>query len=100
MKTLQLAIFMAILMVVNTFNAFTQSLPIGTPGLDDFCRRAQSTANTNSSVSYTVCPVFPEYISRIVNSFYHNLTFLNRALSYGNSVAYNEDVDLQKIATF
>lgn len=100
MKTLQLAIFMAILMVANTFNAYTQSLLVCTPGLDDFCRRAQSTANTDSSVSYKECPVFPEYISRTVNLFYHNLTFLNSALSYGNNLAYKEDAALQKIATF
>ena len=97
MKTLQLAVFMAILMVANTFNAYTQSLPVGTPGFDDFCRYAQSTAIT---VSYKVCSVFPEDITRTVNSFYHHLTFINRALSYGNNVAYKGDVALQKIATF
>lgn len=94
MRIIKLAI-VVVLMVFGGFSAYTQSLPVGTPGVEDFLRRAQLSGNTDSSVSFTVRPVFPEYVKRTANSFYPDSVALNKALNYGNKGLYKEGGSLQ-----
>lgn len=95
MKTIKLAIFTIVLMAINSLTAYTQSLPVGTPAFEDFYRRAQLTGNTDSSVSYTVRPVFPDKINYSINSFYPDSVTLKRNLNYGNTTFYSKSKALQ-----
>jgi hypothetical protein len=42
-----------------------QSLPVGTPVLDDYYRRMQLLGKVDSNLSFTVRPIFPAYRSKI-----------------------------------
>ncbi|MDB5062735.1 MAG: hypothetical protein JWP67_2578, partial [Mucilaginibacter sp.] len=54
-----------LLNIVCVFTSFTftkliaQSLPVGTPGLDDYYRRQQLLGKIDSNVSFTIRPLFP-----------------------------------------
>jgi len=39
--------------------AFTQSLPVGTPGIEEYYRRAQLMGKVDSSLSFCANPFFP-----------------------------------------
>ena len=53
----------------GTYNVNSQSLPVGTPVLEDVLRRAQLEGKIDSSISFTVRPVFPENSLKIENVF-------------------------------
>lgn len=52
------------------FDSRAQSLPVGTPALEDYYRRSQLYGNADTNVSLTVRPVFPGFIKRSTNPFY------------------------------
>lgn len=47
-----------------------QSLPVGTVALEDYYRRAQLLNQADSSISFTVRPIFPNQINNRANVFY------------------------------
>ena len=55
-------------------DAFSQSLPVGTVALEDYYRRNQLLGNTDTSVSFTVRPVFPTHIKKGSDTFYPDTT--------------------------
>ena len=46
-----------ILFCFTAFQAFSQSLPVGTPAVEDFYRRAQLEGKWKSLVSFTIRPL-------------------------------------------
>jgi hypothetical protein len=95
MKMIKLAIFTIVLMVVSGLTGYAQSLPVGTPGFEDFYRRAQLTGNTDSAVSFTVRPVFPDKLKYSTNSFYPDSGALKTNLTYGNNTYFSKDRSFQ-----
>ncbi|MDN3547629.1 capsule assembly Wzi family protein [Mucilaginibacter aquaedulcis] len=73
MKTSKLLIATVVLSLLR-LNAFSQSLPVGTAALEDYYRRTQLLGNTDSSVSFTVRPLFPTYIKKGADPFYPDST--------------------------
>jgi hypothetical protein len=49
--------------------SFAQSLPVGTPVLEDALRRAQLLGEIDSSISFTSMPIFPVASMKLKNSF-------------------------------
>ena len=68
MRTLRL---MAVCMVsiFIQFSASAQSLPVGTTAIEDYYRRAQLSGKTDTNVSFTFRPLFPDQIN---NSYLKN----------------------------
>lgn len=62
------AIVVLILFAQLTIRA--QSLPVGTIALEDYYRRAQLLNQADSSISFTVRPLFPNQIDNRANVFY------------------------------
>lgn len=62
------AIVVLILFAQLTIRA--QSLPVGTIALEDYYRRAQLLNQADSSISFTVRPLFPNQINNRANVFY------------------------------
>lgn len=54
--------------------AYTQSLPVGTAGLEDYYRRSQLTGTADTNVSFTVRPIIPSLISSSSNPFFPDST--------------------------
>jgi hypothetical protein len=50
-------------------NAAAQSLPVGTPVLDDYYRRQQLLGKVDSNISFTVRPVFPAIFQKTADVF-------------------------------
>lgn len=50
--------------------AYTQSLPVGTVGLEDYYRRSQLVGTADTNVSFTVRPIMPASINPQSNPFY------------------------------
>ncbi|ASU33659.1 capsule assembly Wzi family protein [Mucilaginibacter xinganensis] len=69
MKILKLS-FICLLTAVVQFAARAQTLPVGTQSLEDYYRRAQLLGNVDSSVSFTVRPLFPNSIKKGASVFY------------------------------
>lgn len=49
--------------------SWAQSLPVGTPNLEDFYRRAQLLGQVDSTISFTVRPIFPKVSLKFKNVF-------------------------------
>ena len=73
MKIIKLSII-CVLAILAQFSARAQSLPVGTPAVEDYYRRAQLLGTTDSSVSFTVRPLFPNYINKRADVFYPDST--------------------------
>jgi hypothetical protein len=73
MRTIKLLIVTALLIFLR-FDLYAQSLPVGTVALEDYYRRAQLLGATDSSVSFTVRPLFPGYVKRQSDAFYPDST--------------------------
>src|ERR1035437_5226133 len=50
-------------------HSFAQSLPVGTPVLEDALRRAQLLGDIDSSISFTSMPLFPVASLKLKNCF-------------------------------
>jgi hypothetical protein len=73
MKILKLFFICALVAFVQ-FGVRAQSLPVGTTALEDYYRRAQLLGTADSSVSFTVRPIFPNYINKKADVFYPDST--------------------------
>lgn len=73
MRTIKLLIVTALLIFLR-LDLYAQSLPVGTVALEDYYRRAQLLGATDSSVSFTVRPLFPGYVKRLSDAFYPDST--------------------------
>jgi len=73
MKILKLALICALATFVQ-FSAKAQTLPVGTTALEDYYRRAQLLGTADSSVSFTVRPLFTGSITKGSNIFYPDST--------------------------
>lgn len=62
------------LIIFAEFKSFAQSLPVGTNAVEDYFRREQLLGNTDSSVSFTVRPLFPNFIKKGKAIFYPDST--------------------------
>jgi hypothetical protein len=63
MRTIKLIAICALLLFFK-FNVQCQSLPVGTPVLEDYYRRAQLLGIADTNVSLTVRPIFPGFINK------------------------------------
>ncbi len=73
MKFVKLTLI-GILLIVVKFNVHAQSLPVGTPALEDYYRRAQLLGITDTNVSFTVRPIFPNFIKKGADDYYLDTT--------------------------
>jgi hypothetical protein len=69
MKLIKLT-FICTLIIFVKFNVHAQSLPVGTAVLEDYYRRAQLLRVTDSNVSFTVRPIFPNFIKKGADAYY------------------------------
>jgi hypothetical protein len=53
-----------ILLINLQQNVQSQSLPVGTPVLEDYYRRAQLLGNLDTSISFTIRPLFPARVNK------------------------------------
>lgn len=74
-----------------------QSLPVGTPVLEDAYRRAQLLGQIDSTISFTVRPIFPAASLKYGNTFDPTQTFdSERATKYDGKLEYwNDKIILQ-----
>jgi hypothetical protein len=73
MKIIKLIGIGALLIFIQ-LNARSQSLPVGTPVLEDYYRRSQLLGITDTSVSFTVRPLFPINDTKFINPYYPDST--------------------------
>ncbi len=67
-------IFMGLLVIFTQFGVRAQTLPVGTAALEDYYRRAQLLGITDTNVSFTVRPLFPNSINRRTDAVYPDNT--------------------------
>jgi len=80
-----LSAFMLICMTSLPLKSIAQSLPVGTPIIEDALRRAQLLGEIDSSISFTSRPLFPTASMKMTNIFdpYSNLKNERRTKSDG-----------------
>jgi hypothetical protein len=61
---------------------YAQSLPVGTPVLDDYYRRAQLLGDVDSTLSFTIRPIIP--VSHLKNVYYPDSTVKNHTATFAN----------------
>lgn len=86
MRIIQRSLICVLMSLVH-FCVRAQSLPVGTVALEDYYRRAQLLGIADSSVSFTVRPIFPSYIKNRSEAFYpdsteHKYNLLNAERSW------------------
>ena len=72
----QLTVLLLIFLSIRPFESKAQSLPVGTPVLEDALRRAQLLGQIDSTISFTSRPLFPIASIKLTNTFdpYNSLT--------------------------
>jgi hypothetical protein len=73
MRAIKLIVVCSLLIFVQ-FKVQAQSLPVGTTAIEDYYRRAQLLGITDTSVSFTVRPLFPNHINKHADAFYPDST--------------------------
>lgn len=73
MKIIKLTIT-GVLLVFIQAQIHAQSLPVGTTAVEDYYRRAQLLGATDTTVSFMVRPIFPNYIDKKADTFYPDST--------------------------
>ena len=58
------------LLMISSFAAKSQSLPVGSVGLEDVYRRKQLAGEFDSNVSFTIRPLIPLYAFKQRDGFY------------------------------
>jgi len=84
MKFIKLITICTIMMFAK-FNAYTQSLPVGATAVEDYYRRAQLLGITDTNVSFTVRPIFPNFIKKGADAYYPDTTELRYNTDMQNS---------------
>jgi hypothetical protein len=74
MRNVKPFFIVAALLILSCLEGYAQSLPVGTVALEDYYRRAQLLGHTDSSVSFTIRPLFPGYVKRSNDAFYPDST--------------------------
>jgi len=64
-----LSAFLLICLIYRPLKCQAQSLPVGTPVLEDALRRAQLLGEIDSSISFTSRPLFPTASMKLTNTF-------------------------------
>ncbi|MDO8968014.1 capsule assembly Wzi family protein [Algoriphagus sp.] len=67
-KCLAVSVFCLFILAVNS-TAFSQTIPVGTPVLDDYLRRLQLLGTLDSASSWMIRPLYPAEAFGIVNGF-------------------------------
>jgi hypothetical protein len=73
MKFVRLTVIFTLIFFVK-FNVHAQSLPVGTAVLEDYYRRAQLLGITDTNVSLTVRPIFPNFIKKGTDAYFPDTT--------------------------
>jgi hypothetical protein len=73
MKVIKIIVIGALGLLVR-FSVYSQSLPVGTTSVEDYYRNAQLMGNTDTSVSFTVRPIFPGNLKKHGDAFYPDST--------------------------
>jgi len=73
MKFIKLTAICTMIFFVR-FNGYTQSLPVGTTAVEDYYRRAQMLGITDTNVSFTVRPIFPNFLKKPFDAYYPDTT--------------------------
>ncbi len=85
------------LMVFVGLNLHAQSLPVGTVAVEDYFRRAQLQGKADSSVSFTVRPLFPNQIKKQAEVFYPDSTERRYNLLKANSSWQSDNKKLKTL---
>jgi len=98
-----------IFFILSTALAFTgllknradaQSLPVGTPALDDYYRRMQLLGKVDSNVSFTIRPLFPGAAFKIHNVYDPDTTLKNDNWTPAGPVSFANGVGAFQILPF
>lgn len=81
MNKIYKAIFTIGLSVLAGVNAHAQSIPVGTPGLEDYYRRQQLLGKLDSSVSFSVRPLMPSVVFKVRNVFDPDSSLVNDGIT-------------------
>lgn len=84
-RFLHFTAFLVICMIFRPFDSQAQSLPVGTPALEDALRRAQLLGEIDSSISFTSRPLNPAASMKLKNIFdpYDAMEKERLTISYG-----------------
>jgi len=69
MKKIFLTISIAFAFGLSSNNIKAQSLPVGTPVLEDYYRQLQLTGKLDSTISFTVRPIYPTKSTKVRDTF-------------------------------
>lgn len=69
MRHLKISLFILLFSVTGQIG-YTQTIPVGTPGLEDYYRRAQLMGLADSSVSFMIRPILPKLSFKAKDVFY------------------------------
>ncbi len=83
-----LSIIIAFICLQLCQKANAQSLPVGTPVLDDYYRRMQLLGKVDSNISFTVRPVFPGSSSKVKDVYDPDSTLKNDHWIKAGSVSF------------
>ncbi|MBN2615545.1 MAG: hypothetical protein JXR71_07595 [Bacteroidales bacterium] len=82
-NTVRYQLYALILMVMFPLISLGQTLPVGTPVLSDYYRRAQLLGKLNPEVSFTSFPLFPVGAFKVQNAFDPDSTlYKNRLIDF------------------
>lgn len=81
MNKIYKAIFALGLSVLAGTNAYAQSIPVGTPGLEDYYRRQQLLGKLDSSVSFSIRPLMPSVAFKVRNVFDPDSSLVNDGIT-------------------
>jgi hypothetical protein len=73
MKTIKIIVICALSLLVR-ISVYSQSLPVGITSLEDYYRNAQLMGSADTSVSFTVRPIFPGLLKKYSDVFYPDST--------------------------
>jgi hypothetical protein len=82
-------VFISVLLSVIT--AFAQTIPVGSPVVEDAYRREQLLGHVDSSVSFTVRPIFPTAAFKKINVFDPDNSITGNGIVGGNGIYKTAD---------
>ena len=74
MRIAKLVLISFLLMAAFGTSVVAQSLPVGTSAVEDYYRRAQLLGKIDTLSSFTVRPIFPQFINKKTDAFYLDST--------------------------
>jgi hypothetical protein len=90
MKTIKIIVIGACSLLVR-FSVYSQSLPVGITSLEDYYRNSQLMGTADTSVSFTVRPIFPNLLKKHSDAFYLDSTEKRYNLLDANSSGQSKD---------